>query len=95
MIAAAPHASPKSLLCRIYTGNRGGMILRRLCAYYPTAVARDELMLGAGILPRVMGPVAAYASFHWWQERINDDLECLGWQVNHAGREMYRLERLT
>lgn len=93
-MTAVQNISPKHLLGRIYASNRGGMILRRLCVYYPTAVARDELMLGAGILPRVMGPVAAYASFHWWQERINDDLECFGWSVNHAGREMYRLERL-
>jgi hypothetical protein len=76
--------------------NEAGAILRRLCHYHPKPVSRNELMLGAGILGTIRGPVSACASFHWHVERINDELREFGWEVVRHSRvdETYRLERL-
>ncbi|BCH33223.1 hypothetical protein MesoLjLc_51530 [Mesorhizobium sp. L-8-10] len=74
--------------------NRGGWILRRLCAYHPTPVSRRDLMAAAGIRENLMGPVSASASFEWWLLRINDDLKRRGWQVMCVGDDtLYRLGR--
>lgn len=66
----------------------GGHILRRLIAYYPNAVFRGDLMLGAGLLPRQMGEVAAYAAFYRHLDRVNLELAEFGWEVV-GGRETH------
>lgn len=86
---------PPQLLGRIPTENRGGLILRRLCAYHPTPVSMTDLMAGAGLYPNVMGPVSANASFYWWIHRINDDLASYGWQAKDVGGRKYKLEEAS
>lgn len=86
--------TPEQILARIVTSDHAALILRRLCAYHPKLVSRKNLMEGAGITVEHEGPISAYASFHWYVERVNDQLRPFGWAVSGSPiNEMYYLER--
>lgn len=86
--------SPEQILARITTSDHAALILRRLCAYHPKPVTRKTLMEGAGISVQHEGPISAYAAFHWYVERVNDELRPLGWTISGSPlTENYYLEQ--